>query len=231
MTTDDRILARSDCEHCRPGLISQPANTISSLAYVIAGADMMRRARRGSDRTERSLDLARGAATIGVGLGSVAYHGPGGRLGKWTHDASLVSMLLLGDLRVARHLRPDTAVPDLALVAVPAVATFVTQPRLSDASQATAAVATVTAQVARAIRVQRGGNVRPRHLATVGLFAVAAAAHGLGRTGMPLCRPQSLLQPHAAWHVLSAAAIWRESIDLAEAPAPRSTAPRSTVRG
>ena len=37
------MLAESDCEHCRPGAISQPANTVSSLAYVAAGADLLKR--------------------------------------------------------------------------------------------------------------------------------------------------------------------------------------------
>jgi hypothetical protein len=37
------------------------------------------------------------------------------------------------------------------------------------------------------------------------LLAVsAAAAYGAGRSGSPLCRPDSILQPHAVWHVLSA---------------------------
>ena len=31
--------------------------------------------------------------------------------------------------------------------------------------------------------------------------------NGLSRTGGPLCRPESLLQGHAAWHVLSAASL------------------------
>jgi hypothetical protein len=40
-----------------------------------------------------------------------------------------------------------------------------------------------------------------------GALAVAAAAHLAGRTGSPLCRPDSGWQWHAAWHVLSALAL------------------------
>jgi len=39
-----------------------------------------------------------------------------------------------------------------------------------------------------------------------GVFALGLAAYAAGRTGSPLCRPDSLWQYHGAWHVLSAAA-------------------------
>ena len=54
----ERILAASDCEHCRPGPISQPANTVSSLAYVAAGAAMAAAVLRRPADQDRALDLA-----------------------------------------------------------------------------------------------------------------------------------------------------------------------------
>jgi hypothetical protein len=41
-------------------------------------------------------------------------------------------------------------------------------------------------------------------------LALAVVANVLSRTGAPLCRPDSLLQGHAVWHVLTAvgAALW-----------------------
>lgn len=39
-----------------------------------------------------------------------------------------------------------------------------------------------------------------------GIFALALVAYGAGRTGSPLCRPDSWWQYHGAWHVLSAVA-------------------------
>jgi hypothetical protein len=42
--------------------------------------------------------------------------------------------------------------------------------------------------------------------AAAGLFALGLAAYAAGRSGSPLCRPDSLWQYHGAWHVLSAAA-------------------------
>ncbi len=42
--------------------------------------------------------------------------------------------------------------------------------------------------------------------APAGVFALGLAAYAAGRSGSPLCRPDSLWQYHGAWHVLSAAA-------------------------
>jgi hypothetical protein len=42
--------------------------------------------------------------------------------------------------------------------------------------------------------------------APAAIFALGLAAYAAGRSGSPLCRPDSLWQYHGAWHVLSAAA-------------------------
>jgi hypothetical protein len=59
------------------------------------------------------------------------------------------------------------------------------------------------------------GGARAARVAGAAL-AVGAVSYALGRTGSPLCSPDSLLQPHAAWHVAAAvaagawgAALWR----------------------
>lgn len=54
---------------------------------------------------------------------------------------------------------------------------------------------------ARDDRARRAGRV-----ALVG-GAAALAAYALGRTGSPVCRPTSLFQWHAVWHVLGAGAL------------------------
>ena len=73
-------VAVSDCERIRPGFIAQPVNTASSLAYCAAGAWIL----LSGPRTRRRASL--GIAALAAGIGSVAYHGPGGRGGKWVHD-------------------------------------------------------------------------------------------------------------------------------------------------
>lgn len=55
-------------------------------------------------------------------------------------------------------------------------------------------------------RILRPGGGRTARVGAAALTA-GLAAYGVGRTGGPLCRPDSLLQPHAAWHVLAAVAL------------------------
>jgi len=43
-------------------------------------------------------------------------------------------------------------------------------------------------------------------MTSAGIFVVGLVAYAAGRSGSPLCRPDSLWQYHGAWHVLSAAA-------------------------
>jgi len=52
----------------------------------------------------------------------------------------------------------------------------------------------------------RGRQWRSTWAAAVGVFALGLAAYAAGRSGSPLCRPDSLWQYHGAWHVLAAAA-------------------------
>ena len=140
-------VACDDCERIRPGLIAQPVNTASSVALCIAGAALLHRR---AHRPGRALGLL----AIAAGLGSVAYHGPGGRTSRIAHDASAVAL------------------------AAGVVATLVVNPPRA-----------------------------ARRVTSAGLFAAGAAVHRASRTGRLLCRPDSVLQGHALWHVLTAAAV------------------------
>lgn len=188
------MLASSDCEHCRDGAVSQPANTVSSLAYVAAGADLLRRP---------DPDRPFAWAVIAVGLGSVAYHGPGGVLGKWAHDSSLIAMLglmVLTDATVADG-RP---MPDAAIGGVVAAAALAAHPRTSEVAQGAVGALAVIAEARRHITQ---ATIREAAV-SLPLLTAGLSLHILGRTGERWCRPESLLQPHAAWHTLSAAALW-----------------------
>jgi hypothetical protein len=54
--------------------------------------------------------------------------------------------------------------------------------------------------------------------APAGVFALGLAAYAAGRSGSPLCRPDSLWQYHGAWHVLSAAAAGWAARTMASGP-------------
>jgi hypothetical protein len=200
-----RLLATSDCERCRPGMVSQPVNTASSLAYAAAGAGLLVAARRRPGQG-RSATEALGWSLVAVGAGSVAYHGPGGRVGRWAHDASLLAMtglIALADVHEAGGTAPAPA----EVAAVGAVAALAAHPRTSAAAQAATAAGALGAEVHRAVTGGDAAEGRDGALAAA-LFAGGLALHVAGRTGRALCRPDSPLQAHAAWHVLSAAALW-----------------------
>lgn len=81
-----RIVADSDCERIRDGFITQPANTVSSLAFILAAIPIW--------RTSRSLGWKLVALALAFeGVGSVAYHGPGGKLSKAVHDIGILGLL------------------------------------------------------------------------------------------------------------------------------------------
>ncbi len=204
-----RLLATSDCETCRDGWVSQPVNTISSLAYVVTGALLARDA-RALPPAERTATVALAGAVAAAGVGSVLYHGPGGRASRWAHDASLVAasgLLAQRDLAAVADRPPPGPV---ALAAVPVAATLACTPRTSAAAQAVTGAMAVGAAVAR--RVQEADAAPPSapraHSALGATWLLGAAAHVLGRSGGPLCRPDSPVQAHAAWHVLSAVGLW-----------------------
>jgi hypothetical protein len=200
-----RLLATSDCERCRSGLVTQPVNTVSSLAYAVAGVGLLAAARRRPMR-RRPATTALGWSLVVVGAGSVAYHGPGGVVARWAHDASLLAMtglIALADV----HEELGTAPAPAEVAAVGAVAAVAAHPRTSGAAQAATAAGALGAEIRRAIALGDAAGGRHGTLAAA-LFAAGLALHVAGRTGRPLCRPDSPLQAHAAWHALSAAALW-----------------------
>jgi hypothetical protein len=69
------------------------------------------------------------------------------------------------------------------------------------------------ALVVLALVAATGSSSSNRRLpVAAGLGAVAATIHGVTRTDGPACRPDSLLQGHGAWHLLSATslALWAD---------------------
>ena len=94
-------LAESDCERLRQGWLAQPANAISSLAYVAVGAWLLWHAVR--DGVGRPPRLAAGSAMIGAGVGSVVYHGPQPGWASLAHDVgvwSLAAVITVQNIRV-----------------------------------------------------------------------------------------------------------------------------------
>jgi hypothetical protein len=146
--------------------------------------------------------------------------------------AAISSLAFVGAAAwLLRRLPPDQ--PDrglaatyaglVALVGVGSVAYHGPQPAgaelAHDVPILLAGLTGVAVPVARRLRgrpaLGRGGTAAA---ATAGAaLAVGVASYVLGRSGGPLCDPESLLQPHAVWHVATAvaaaawgAALWRD---------------------
>jgi hypothetical protein len=198
------VLGGSDCERIRSGWLAQPANAVSSLAYVAVGAWLLWRSCAPDAGVRRKPLFAGGVGMVGVGLGSFAYHGPQPGWAVLAHDGSVVglALVLVADnlsllapvsLRRAVGYAAPCAVTGLALAGTGR--TTLLTPALGGAVVAGAALAhrrTATEKAGAAWR------------ASAAWMAVAFGAYWAGRTGSPLCHPATLWQPHAAWHGLSA---------------------------
>ena len=125
-------LGSTDCERIRPGLIAQPVNTATSLAFVAAaGATALRTRRR--DALHGRQEMTYSALLALVGVGSVAFHGPQPPGAKALHDVPIAALLALAVATpVVRRARGRTALPGwsprrgtaLAAVAAAAAAAF-----------------------------------------------------------------------------------------------------------
>lgn len=88
-----RALGAGDCEAWRDGPIGQPTNTVTSLGLVVAGVWLAGRARIVTPG-RRWRPTGYSALLVAAGLGSVAYHGVGGRGSERLHDGALGAVLL-----------------------------------------------------------------------------------------------------------------------------------------
>jgi hypothetical protein len=202
----------SDCEHIGQGLLGQPVNALSSLAYVAVGALLLRRA-----LVLRSTGLTIYAATVvAVGFGSVAFHGPMPSWGRFVHDfpiAALLAFVIAHDVALVRETGLRAELVGFGVLLGVSAFVLAVWPDTSNALDSVLVVAAVIAEVgvARSARgVASGELVRQPRVWIIGaaVLAVGATLNALGRTDAPLCDPDSLAQLHGLWHVLTAAALW-----------------------
>jgi hypothetical protein len=167
-------LGAGDCERLHDGLIAQPVNTASALAFVAVGAWLAGRGRRADAGPGRPGQIGFGLVVVAAGVGSVDYHGPGSPAARLLHDGALY-----------------------------AVAGFV-----------------AWREVARRVgRARLDPRRRAAYQAALAAAAIGAACWWLGHTGSPACDPDSLLQGHAAWHLLAAAALACWAVAVLDPPA------------
>ena len=188
----------ADCERHDDWFLGQDVNAWSSLAYVAVGAVIAVLVLR---RRIAPAFLALAASVTLVGVGSLLYHGEGGDAAQLLHDAPLVGALgFVAGWHAGRML--DRAGLWAIAGAIGGVAVGAAASAVSATNAAVAlavAVIVVTELLAR-----RRGCPAIWTARLVGLAGLAAVTWLAGTSGSPLCDTESWLQPHGAWHVLSA---------------------------
>ncbi|MGW5300222.1 hypothetical protein ACWEQV_18405 [Rhodococcus aetherivorans] len=204
------------CELYRDaGFLGQPAAAATSLAFVIAGLAVLARRRQGTPT------VTYGLLVIAVGAGSLIAHGPNPPWQAYAHDIPIATLLAYTAVDAASD-RFDRRLSPRWWLVVP----FVMVPVVAAGSSASTIVQALLAAVTVGLALERA-RVRP-HLRRTTIVAALLLASGavLGTVGdrTSLCRPSSVLQGHALWHILAATGLWRLS------PTIGSRSPRISAR-
>ena len=197
---------------CKPywlGFLQEPANAISSAAFVVAGAGILvasRRTEAWSDEPGRDRRTVFALLVAGVGVGSFIQHGPHPDWQAYAHDLPLAAVLVFVAADAASDLTGRELshrwwlIPSVAMVPVVAIGATA-----STIAQTVMAAAAIGGNLLRAVR----RPVVRRALIVALVIAAAGATVGTPSDPMSLCRADGLLPRHAIWHVLAAAALWR----------------------
>ncbi|MBC7520607.1 MAG: ceramidase domain-containing protein [Sandarakinorhabdus sp.] len=196
------------CELPRTGsLLLQPANSWSSFGFVVVGSWIMLGSRRGSALAGGPA-LWLGFTAIVIGIGSVLLHAT---LTLWGQFADVLGMYLLGSFTLVwalvrwRSLTPATAVVIYVALASGLIGLLWLMPETRRWLFAVLLVGAIGVEwwFARPMRP----GVRPR-LLLFGLSANALAfAIWILDQSRTVCAPGSVVQGHAAWHLLGAFAV------------------------
>ena len=203
---------RCFCEMPRAGaLLLQPANSISSFAYVFAGLLMilMARSREWISGFPPLAASVLGLAAVIVGIGSVLLHAT---LTLWGQFFDVLGMYLVSAFFLVsavakwRYIRDRRTMIYYALLCVVLVAILYALPEARRWLFALILIIAIILELAlaRPLRPQvRTGYYLAGLIANIVAFTI----WNLDQRGQ-LCSPDSLWQGHAVWHLLGAVALW-----------------------
>jgi hypothetical protein len=206
------------CEEARDALVLQPANTFSNAGFVLAGLAVAWRAGAAGTTIAANprLAAAYGVVVVLLGPASAAMHATQSALGG---HLDLLSMYLIAAFASSyawtRVLRRGTGLFAVLFLGVVLVCELVERipgqvPVVDAAANLAFGGFLLVALAGEAVLWRRGTGRRQVGwgLASVGALALAFAIWNLAKDGSPLCHPDSLLQGHAAWHLLCAVAAY-----------------------
>lgn len=220
----DECIALGDCycEAIGPGIAAQPANAWSNAGFVLIGLLVLFDAgsRRGTGRMGREPRAAwlYGAVAVFLGIGSFAFHGSMRAWGGYLDVLSMhafVAYVLAYDLdRIHQWTWSRFAAWFGSLLTVFAALIALLPPEHGKTLFGALVVLILVIEAAvsfPALRPWSEVRLEPRRMpwfwAGLGLFVGAWVIWSLSRTGGVWCDPDSLLQGHAVWHLLTAASV------------------------
>jgi len=205
-------IGESDCETLAAGLLAQPYNAWSSVAFVVVGGLVAWRGWRSpvGARLEQALY---GAIVAAVGVGSVFFHGPQPPGSRFLHDLPIAAVLLfivVFDLAAIFGWSRRQMLWVFAGAATALGGIFAIAPDAAVPVTVPLVLAVAVTEVLVYRRSLRGSGASPRALRLYAVIAIlvgtAALLNVLGRTDALLCDPNGSLQLHGVWHVLTAVA-------------------------
>jgi Ceramidase len=199
------------CEIPRIGaLVLQPADSWSSYGYVLAGFLMIVLARRDAGSAMPPIAARTfGLTAITVGLGSVLMHAT---LTLWGQFVDVLGMYLVGSFLLVRGLARWRRIPDgraialYVLLCAVLVAVLILLPEVRRWLFAVLLILAILIELVFARPLRPGARVH-YYLAGILAKAIAFTLWILDQQGI-VCAPHSLLQGHAAWHLLGATSLW-----------------------
>jgi hypothetical protein len=214
------------CEQVRPGMIKQRSNTWSNLGFVLVGLIMLASlpavvVGSGRDPMEERTFYAvlYGCVVIFLGPGSMFFHASMKKWGGWIDTLSMTlytAFLLVYDITgIFNGGKALFLIVFLVLVAGLGVLTwFVPEsplPHFSMGALAFGSMAVLWALLQFFAILGIGGIDRENgpalllFIAGAIVFGVAFLIQQRSGTGKPWCQPESVVQGHAIWHLLTAA--------------------------
>jgi hypothetical protein len=189
---------RCFCEAAHPGPLAQPANAMSNVGFFLAALAIAAQIDRRIDRRSPvdARDVAFAILVAFLGVGSIALHATLTMLGGRVDVSSMIlfTALLAADALTSTVKR---ALAAFAAFASSALLLYAIVPPLGNGIFGALTLVFAVHELARR---------RTRFLAAGGAcFALAFALWLPSQTHGALCEPSSLLQGHAAWHLLCAA--------------------------